>query len=654
MPPFALLLCAAAAVLGTLAAAPLSADLRICVDAGLALLALAVGSGRCGSPRFRAILAGAFVTAALNAGLRPDSPPGAFTDRTSRFRAIVLDASVATDGSTALTIALDDGRHAIARVRGAAPPPGSRVRFARPARAVRCEPQSRRAQRTRPRARARPRRAGRRRLDTRRRGGRSVGRCHVARAGARMGARAAARWRRRARRIGRGGRAVGRALRAAARVAGGVSRDRHGARARHRGTAPRRGRRAGTRTPDVARAAALVNVRRGNRADLGVCVVERRPAAGDTRRDDGHRGALRARLRSRDAVVERTGNRGARRGVRPAGERSDGIVRALVLVRRRDLHVRSRTGTVDRSARCAARPRARGARAFGRDADRRLAVGCGGVPAVHALRDSGQLRDRTVRRRDDGARRRAARVVVVRSARAGLREPRVVAARVDARRGSDGERASRRGDTDDAGAGLVRRALRRGTARGAGALGARRADAGRCGAAPRDDLDARAAARDGSSTAHHGARRRSGRRDRGANPARARAARRRRRPARARRARCRFASGTGRRTHRCAVLAAPWYPRARRDRALASARRPRRRRSAGASPLTRGRGCGQRTGLRRARLSRRAGDGARATAYRSCIRERARRGARTTALRCASSGRRSRSSAARMRSTATR
>ena len=127
MPPFALLLCAAAAVLGTLAAAPPAPDVRVCVDAGLALLAVAVGSARCGSPRFRAILAGAFVAAAINAGWRPDAPPGAFTDRTARFGAIVLDASAATDGSTALTVALGDGRHAIASVRGAVPALGSRV-----------------------------------------------------------------------------------------------------------------------------------------------------------------------------------------------------------------------------------------------------------------------------------------------------------------------------------------------------------------------------------------------------------------------------------------------------------------------------------------------------------------------------------------------
>jgi competence protein ComEC len=127
MPPFALLLCSAAAVLGTLAAAATAPDLRVCVDAALTALALAVGSSRCGSPRFRAILAGAFVAAALNAVFRPDSPPGTFAERTSRFHATVLDANAATDGSTTLTVGLDDGLRATARVRGAAPAPGSRV-----------------------------------------------------------------------------------------------------------------------------------------------------------------------------------------------------------------------------------------------------------------------------------------------------------------------------------------------------------------------------------------------------------------------------------------------------------------------------------------------------------------------------------------------
>src|SRR5581483_7029046 len=69
MPPFALVLCAAAALLGTLAASAqeLSLDLRAAVTAGLAGLAVLSFTAACKAPRLSALLVMTFLAAAANA-----------------------------------------------------------------------------------------------------------------------------------------------------------------------------------------------------------------------------------------------------------------------------------------------------------------------------------------------------------------------------------------------------------------------------------------------------------------------------------------------------------------------------------------------------------------------------------------------------------
>src|SRR5580704_9962093 len=96
MPSFAIILCAIASVLGTLAVAPLAPDLRALADVGLIAFVLYAAFGRCGPPRFRALLAFALVGAA-------------------------------GDGTTELTLALESGPRVLARVRGVTPPAGTRV-----------------------------------------------------------------------------------------------------------------------------------------------------------------------------------------------------------------------------------------------------------------------------------------------------------------------------------------------------------------------------------------------------------------------------------------------------------------------------------------------------------------------------------------------
>ena len=68
VPPFALVLFSAAAVLGTLAVTPgLPPDRRFVVEAGLLALGAFALSGACKPPQFRALLCVALVGAALNA-----------------------------------------------------------------------------------------------------------------------------------------------------------------------------------------------------------------------------------------------------------------------------------------------------------------------------------------------------------------------------------------------------------------------------------------------------------------------------------------------------------------------------------------------------------------------------------------------------------
>jgi competence protein ComEC len=126
MPAFALLLCAIAAVLGTLAVAPLAFDLRLVVDCGI--VALTAG-GAFGVWRLRlaALLTVLFALAAGNAALRERSQPIVTERRTARYDATLLETSSLPDGSTAISLALDGGLRALARVNDSPPSPGSRV-----------------------------------------------------------------------------------------------------------------------------------------------------------------------------------------------------------------------------------------------------------------------------------------------------------------------------------------------------------------------------------------------------------------------------------------------------------------------------------------------------------------------------------------------
>ncbi len=126
MPSFAILLCAVASVLGTLAATPLPSDVRAVADAGLFAFAASLVFGRCGPRRFRVLLAAALVASAANAELRGRS--GAIAERrTARYGATLLDRSSAGDGSTEVALALDGGPRLLARLHGEAPPAGTHV-----------------------------------------------------------------------------------------------------------------------------------------------------------------------------------------------------------------------------------------------------------------------------------------------------------------------------------------------------------------------------------------------------------------------------------------------------------------------------------------------------------------------------------------------
>ncbi len=126
MPSWGLLCCSVAALLGTLAVTPLSADFRPVEAIGLAALAAYLCFGR-ESPRFRVVVLLALVAAAANAQLRHDGERIAQERRTARYAATLLDREVTDDGSTAMTLALEDGTIVLARVRTEARAPGAQL-----------------------------------------------------------------------------------------------------------------------------------------------------------------------------------------------------------------------------------------------------------------------------------------------------------------------------------------------------------------------------------------------------------------------------------------------------------------------------------------------------------------------------------------------
>ncbi len=125
MPSFALLLCSIAAVLGTLAVTPIGADLRLVVDAGLCTLAAGCAWARPASlVMFLGIV---LAVAAINAELRERSAAAVVEHRTARYSATLTEESSAGDGSTAVTLVLDDGFGVLARLRGSVPPVGTHL-----------------------------------------------------------------------------------------------------------------------------------------------------------------------------------------------------------------------------------------------------------------------------------------------------------------------------------------------------------------------------------------------------------------------------------------------------------------------------------------------------------------------------------------------
>ncbi|MGA8574068.1 MAG: ComEC/Rec2 family competence protein, partial [Candidatus Cybelea sp.] len=126
MPSFALLLCSVAAVLGTLAVAPLGPDLRLVVFLGLGTLFVAGLSGRLPA-RLVALVAVALLGASANAALHERAVHDVVEQRTARYTGTVLEASTADDGSSSLTVALDNGLRVLARVHALAPVAGTHI-----------------------------------------------------------------------------------------------------------------------------------------------------------------------------------------------------------------------------------------------------------------------------------------------------------------------------------------------------------------------------------------------------------------------------------------------------------------------------------------------------------------------------------------------
>jgi competence protein ComEC len=127
MPPATLVLCAIAAVLGTLAVSPVSGDIRIVVDAGLFLFGTLTFTRLARSGSLPLLLVAVLVASAADAFVHAGMAPHLSEQRTARYRGVVLDRTPASDGSTTLVIAFDSGLLVTAHVREAPPPIGSRV-----------------------------------------------------------------------------------------------------------------------------------------------------------------------------------------------------------------------------------------------------------------------------------------------------------------------------------------------------------------------------------------------------------------------------------------------------------------------------------------------------------------------------------------------
>ena len=126
MPSWGLLFFASVSVLGTLAVMPLGPDVRALESLGLAAVAVYVSLGR-EAPRFRAALFLALVAAAGNAEFHQRNQQDLTEHRTARYAATLLERENEGDGSSSLTLALDNGAVVQARVRDEVPPAGARL-----------------------------------------------------------------------------------------------------------------------------------------------------------------------------------------------------------------------------------------------------------------------------------------------------------------------------------------------------------------------------------------------------------------------------------------------------------------------------------------------------------------------------------------------
>jgi len=124
--PYAILLCAVAAVLATLTVSRTPADVRTVVVAADAAFVLFLFSRHCRPARFRALLLVTLAAALLNAGIRARSDAEFVGGRTARYAATLLDRVEQPDGTSEVTLALDNGATAAARVREDVPP-GTRL-----------------------------------------------------------------------------------------------------------------------------------------------------------------------------------------------------------------------------------------------------------------------------------------------------------------------------------------------------------------------------------------------------------------------------------------------------------------------------------------------------------------------------------------------
>src|ERR1700727_2574211 len=115
MPSAVLLYVAAAAIVGSLAVAPLAPDVRPIELIALAAAATYVLFGR-QSPRFRAIVITTLVLYATHAAVERRDARDVTPRRTARYAATLLAREPQTDGSTQARLSLDDGTSLSARM----------------------------------------------------------------------------------------------------------------------------------------------------------------------------------------------------------------------------------------------------------------------------------------------------------------------------------------------------------------------------------------------------------------------------------------------------------------------------------------------------------------------------------------------------------